>query len=288
VREFQYHDPESLEEASALLRELGPGARLMAGGTDVVPGIRLGKFAPSHIVSLRRVPGIRGVAFDGSTLTMGAASTLNDLIFSDIVCDHVPILSEVLGSIASHQVRNRATLGGNICNAAPSADSAPILIALDARCMTYSPDGEREVYLEDFFKGPGATALAPGEILTHIAVEKPASKTRCAYVKHKIREALEIAITGAAVAVTLSGDGTCEDARVVVGACAPTPVRCRGAEDVLKGSMLDGDTVVMAGDAAVEEISPIDDVRGSAWYRNEMTKVSLERAIEKALGGWKP
>jgi carbon-monoxide dehydrogenase medium subunit len=181
-------------------------------------------------------------------------------------------------------VRNLATLGGNICNAAPSADSAPILIAMGAKVGIFSTAGERKVPLEEFFKGPGATVLGPGEILTRVTVDKPAPGTGCGYVKHKIRETLEIAITGVAVAITVGDDGTCREARVVVGACAPTPIRARKAEELLKGTRLGQDDLRKAGEAAASEIAPIDDVRGSADYRREMTAVSLERAVEKALG----
>ncbi len=283
--ELRVHRPESLEEASRLLRELGDGARVLAGGTDIVPGMKLGKLRPAHLVSLGRVPGLDGVAFDGRTLKMGARCTLNDLMADDKVSGNLPMLCKVLGTIASHQVRNRATLGGNICNAAPSADSAPLLICLGARVGIYSADGEREVPLEGFFKGPGATDLQPGELVTHILVDRPPEGTRCAYVKHKIRESLEIAITGVAVALTLAPDGTCDDARVVVGACAPVPIRVPEAEDVLKGTKLETDNIRKAGEAAAERISPIDDVRGSAAYRRGMTAVSLERAVAGALKG---
>ena len=285
MSELGVHRPESLEEASRLLRELGDGARVLAGGTDIVPGMKLGKLRPAHLVSLSRVPGLDGVAFDGRTMRMGARCTLSDLMADDEVSGNLPALSKVLGTIASHQVRNRATLGGNICNAAPSADSAPLLICLGARVGIYSTDGEREVPLEDFFKGPGATDLQPGEIVTHILVDRPPEGTRCAYVKHKIRESLEIAITGVAVALTMAPDGKCQDARVVVGACAPVPLRVPEAEDVLKGTKLETDDIRKAGEAAAERISPIDDVRGSAAYRRGMTAVSLERAVAEALKG---
>jgi carbon-monoxide dehydrogenase medium subunit len=288
VRQFEYHQPGTLEEASGLLARLGAGAMVYAGGTDIIPRMRLKKLSPGHLVNIKRIPGLKGIDFDGKTLIIGALARLNDIIFSPVVAEHLPVLAGVCRGMASHQVRNLATLGGNLCNAAPSADAPPILIALGARVHIFSPSGKRELSLEEFFRGPGSVALAPGELLTHILVDRPPAEVRCAYYKHEIREALEIAITGVAVALTMGPDGTCRDARVVVAACAPTPLRARGAEGALRGTRLTKEDIRRAGEAAAGEISPIDDVRGSARYRREMTEVSLARAVGRALGGGGP
>ena len=283
--EFEFHQPASLEEASMLLRRLGPGAAILAGGTDIVPRMRLRKISPRHIVSIKRIAGLDGISFDGRTLHIGALARFNDILSSPVVGQHLPVLAGVAGMIGSHQVRNLATIGGNICNAAPSADSAPILVVLGARLRIYSLQGTRETPLEAFFRGPGAVHLAPGEILTRILVERPPPGVKVAYYKHEIREALEIAITGVAVAIEMDGDGVCRSARVAVGACAPTPVRARRAEDILKGSRLEMETVERAALAASEDISPIDDVRSCSRYRRDMTAISLGRAIDRAMGG---
>lgn len=285
MRPFSLHQPAALEEASRLLRELGPGAVVLAGGTDVIPRMRLKKMSPRHLVSIRRIKGLDGISFDGSTVHMGALARFNDLLFSPVIRVHLPVLAEVSAMIGSHQVRNLATIGGNICNAAPSADSAPILIALGARLRIFTPRGPRDTPLETFFKGPGSVDLAPGEILTRIMVEKPSPTVRASYYKYEVREALEIAITGVAVALDMTAEGVCRQARVVVAACAPTPVRARRAEAVLEGSRLEGDVLEKAAAAASGEISPIDDVRSCGQYRRDMTGVSLWRAIEKAQGG---
>ncbi|MDQ7779927.1 MAG: xanthine dehydrogenase family protein subunit M [Planctomycetota bacterium] len=282
MRHFEFHQPRTLKEASNLLGRLGPGAMVYAGGTDIIPRTRLKRLHPDHLVNIKRIPGLSGVQRKGNTLTIGALTTFNDIIFSDVVNSNLPILAEVARTIASHQVRNLATIGGNLCNAAPSADSAPILIALGAALSVCSPRGKRRVLLEDFFKGPGRPNLKRGEIVTHVLLKKPRPTVGCAYMKHKIRQSLEIAITGVAVALDFAG-GECRDARVIVGACAPTPVRARQAESLLKGSALGAQDLAAAADAVRKEISPIDDVRGSAEYRREMTALCLKRAAEIAV-----
>ncbi len=283
MKNFEFHQPVSLAEASKLLVKLGPGAVPYAGGTDIVPRMKLKKLRTDHLVNLKRIPGLAEIKLRGNTVSIGALTTFNDIIFSDIIKRNLPILAEVASGIASHQVRNLATIGGNLCNAAPSADGAPILIALGATVKTYFPKAGRQVPLENFFKGPGQTALKPGEIVTHILVKKPRPTVKCAYIKHKIRHSLEIAITGVAVAIDFA-DGRCRDARIVVGACAPTPVRAGKAESLLIGSPLSAADIEKAEAAASQEISPIDDVRGSAAYRREMTAVCLRRAVADIVG----
>jgi CO/xanthine dehydrogenase FAD-binding subunit len=284
-QDLEFHQPATLEEASRLLRQLGPGTIVYAGGTDVIPRMRLKKIAPRHLVNIKRISGLDGISFDGRTIHLGALARFNDIIVSPVVKQHLPVIADVSGMIGSHQVRNLATVGGNICNAAPSADSAPILIALGARLRIFSLQGARETPLETFFKGPGSVHLAPGEILTQILVDKPSPAIRAAYHKHEIREALEIAITGVAVALDISTEGVCRHASVVVAACAPTPVRARRAEAILEGSRLEADVIERAAEAASGDISPIDDVRGCSQYRRDMTGVALVRAIERAMGG---
>lgn len=267
-----------------MLVDLGDGAMVYAGGTDIIPRTKLKKLAPDHLVNIKGIDALKEIDFDGETLKLGALVRFNDIIFSDVIKEHFPILAEMSRSVASHQVRNLATVGGNICNAAPSADSVPILIALGARVNIYTTQGETDMPLEEFFKGPGEVDLQRGDILTHIVVKKPAENTGLAYQKHKIRQTLEIAIVGVAVALEMEGD-KCKDARVVVGAAAPIPIRCPKAEEILRGTQLKIKNVSKAGKAAAKEVSPIDDVRGSAEYRREMTRVCLKRAVRIAKKG---
>jgi len=280
---FEYHEPSILEEASRLVSELGDSAMIYAGGTDIIPKIRYKRIFPAHLINIKKIPQINEISYDNK-LSIGALATFNDICFSEVVQERYPILAEVCGHIASHQVRNLATIGGNICNAAPSADSPPILIVQNAKVELFHPTGSRSIQLEKFFKGPGEVDLRDGEILSAIIIPKPLPNTGHAYIKHTIRKSLDIAIVGVAVSVTLNDNGKCADARIVVGASAPIPLRTRDAEKYLIGTYLEPADVEAAGKAAASEIAPIDDVRGSRQYRIEMTKINLKRAVELAKG----
>ena len=283
LKTFEYHEPSTLEEASSLLSQLGPDALIFAGGTDIIPKIRYKRLAPKALVNIKRIPGLAGIE-QNEHLSIGALTTFNDICSSGIVCKWYPHIIEVFSDIASHQVRNLATLGGNICNAAPSADSPPILMAYDSEVEIFNGKGTRTLPLENFFKGPGETDLIRGEILVGVNIPEPKSRTGYAYVKHTVRESLDIAIVGVAVSITLDHENMCSDARIIVGASAPTPLRVREAEEKLIGTVLTPLDMENAGEAASNEISPIDDVRGSADYRREMTIVNLKRAVEIARG----
>jgi carbon-monoxide dehydrogenase medium subunit len=178
--------------------------------------------------------------------------------------------------MASVQIRSLATLGGNLCNAAPSADLAPILMALDATCLVAGPQGEREVPLEEFFTGPGQTALLPGELLTAVRIAPAAGPS--AYLKLAPRACMDIAVVGIGLALHLAG-GRCQHARIVLGAVGPTPLRARRAEEVLLGERLTAERIEQAADLAAEAAQPIDDVRGSAWYRRRMAATLTRRGL---------
>lgn len=283
LKTFKYHEPTTLEEASSLLSQLGPDALIFAGGTDIIPKIRYKRLSPGALVNIKRIPGLTAIKLN-EHLSIGALTTFNDICSSEIVRKRYPPIVEVFSDIASHQVRNLATLGGNICNAAPSADSPPILMAYDSEVEIFHGSGTRNLLLEDFFKGPGLTALKKGEILVRVNIPEPKSRTGYAYVKHTVRKSLDIAIVGVAVSITMNDNNICSDARIIVGASAPIPLRVKNAEKMLIGTALLPEDVENAGIAAAGEISPIDDVRGSADYRREMTIVNLKRAVEIARG----
>ncbi len=281
LKTSEYHEPATLEEASSLLSQLGPDAFIFAGGTDIIPKIRYKRLAPKALVNIKRIPGLAGIE-QNEHLSIGALATFNNICSSEIVRKRHPHIIEVFSDIASHQVRNLATLGGNICNAAPSADSPPILMAYDSKVEIFHGTRTRTMLLGDFFIGPGMTDLKEGEILVRVNIPEPKTRTGYAYVKHTVRESLDIAIVGVAVSITLNDNDICSDARIIVGASAPIPLRARVAEKLLIGTALSPSDIEKAGVAASKEISPIDDVRGSADYRREMTKVNLKRAVEKA------
>jgi CO/xanthine dehydrogenase FAD-binding subunit len=226
---------------------------------------------------------LRDIALNGE-LRLGACVTLTDLIRSPIIREHYPVLAKTASKMAGVQVRNLATVGGNLCNASPAADTAPPLIALNARAVIVGKNGERVVPLDEFFVGVGKSALAPGEMLREILVPRQDASMRASYTKLEHREAMDIAIVGVGVWVKsekLKGKSQkCEDVRIVLGAVAPTPVRARRAEEVLRGKELTEERIREAARVAVIEAQPIDDVRGSAWYRREMIEVLTRRQLD--------
>lgn len=186
--------------------------------------------------------------------------------------------------MASMQIRNLATIGGNLCNAAPSADLAPPLIALEGTAVIAGPDGERRILLDQFFLGPGQTALAPGELLVAVELPVPHPRAAAVYLKNSPRRAMDIAVVGVAAAIAWL-DRRCEVVRIVLGAVAPTPLRARRAENLLLGQEISQERVAEAARTAAQEAQPIDDVRGSAWYRRRMVDVLVRRALLQLAEG---
>lgn len=284
MKDFEYFAPTSVEEAVALLGRYGREARVLAGGTDLLVRMKLGHWNPRYIVNIKRIPGLREIVHEvGTGLRIGALSTLTDLINSPEVEAVCPVVAQAARTMAGVQIRNLATVGGNLCNAAPSADLAPPLIALDAQAYLVGQGGERIVPLGDFFSGPGHTVLAEDEILTAVVVPRPSSHTRATYLKLEHRQAMDIAVAGVAVALT-TRHTLCDDVRIVLGAVAPTPMRAKRAEAVLRGQTITEERIEEAGRVAAEESKPIDDVRASAWYRREIVKVLTRRGIRKLWG----
>jgi carbon-monoxide dehydrogenase medium subunit len=280
---FDYMRPTSVADACALLREAGGTARPLAGGTDILVQMREGKLRPAALVSLRDVPGLRSVRReqDGG-LTIGAATRLIDVETSpDVLRDHAALV-EAASWIGSVQVRDRATIGGNLCNAAPSADTAPILIAYGSSVTISDGRDERTLPLEDFFTGPGETVLEPGELLTAISVPPAPAHSHAKYYK-TFRSAMDCCTVGVAVLVVFAPDSkVVEEARVVLGAIAPTPIRAPRCEEMLRGKELDSALMASVGALAAEEARPIDDVRASAEYRRVLAEVLTKRALAAA------
>jgi carbon-monoxide dehydrogenase medium subunit len=279
MKAFEYFAPRSLAEATEVLAKYHGEARTVAGGTDLLLKMKAGRLSPKAIVNIKRVPELRGLTFN-SHLTLGALTTLEEIKQSSIIRERYPALSDAAATMASVQIRNLATVGGNLCNAAPSADLAPILIALNAAARLAGFKGERRIPLEDFFTGPGTTVLAPGELLVSLEVPPPAGPS--VYLKHSPREHMDIAVVGIGLALRgynpLSQE--CAEPRVVLGAVAPVPLRARRAEAELTGGPLAAERIDRAAKIAAEEAKPIDDVRGSAWYRRRMVAVLTRRGLE--------
>jgi CO/xanthine dehydrogenase FAD-binding subunit len=282
MREFDYVRPASLEEAcAALVCDDGP-VRPLAGGTDLLVQMRDGGLRPRRLVSLRDVPGLRFIRLnDDGSLAIGAATTLAAIEDSPEVRRYFPAIAEAASFIGSVQVRDRATIGGNLCNAAPSADTASILIAYGAVATISDGQGERTVPLEEFFTGPGQTVLRPGELLVDVVV--PPAPPGCFGKYYKtFRSAMDCCTVGVAVWSVFGDDGSLEDVRLVMGAVAPTPMRATACEGLLRGRRLDDELIAAVGQRAAEEIRPIDDVRASAEYRRVLADVLTKRALTAA------
>jgi carbon-monoxide dehydrogenase medium subunit len=291
LRAFEYHAPASLDEAISLLQQHGESARPLAGGTDLVVQMKESatKFPlPSHIVSLLRVPELRGIEFsDNDGLRIGAGVTMTKVADSPVIRDRYSAIAEGAALVGSHQTMNMATVGGNLCNAAPSAEIAPPLLAFEAEAVIVGPNGRRSLPLGEFFLGPGKTVLEPDELLAEVRVPVPPSSTGSAYIRHTPRKQMDIAVVGVGVVLTLAGERI-ERARVALGAVAPTPVRAQKAEAALEGQVASSEVFVRAAEAAAAECSPISDVRGSAEFRRHIVRVTTERmlrlAAERAKG----
>jgi len=281
---FDYLKATTVEEACSLLSQYKDKAKLIAGGTDLLVSMRRQRITPLYVVNIKTIPNLDYINYDGDGLRIGALAVLNDVESSPLVRHRFPVISYSAHQIGTPQIRNVATMVGNLCNAAPSADMAPSLIGLGAKAKLKGPEGQRVVALEEFFTGPGETTLQTGEMLIEIQVPNPPTNTQGAYLKLPARTAIGLAVVGTAAVVTLdSKDTSIVDIKIVLGAVAPTPIRAHKAENILKGKAIEDKLIEEAAQVAAEEAKPISDVRGTASYRKEMVKVLTNRAIRKAV-----
>ncbi len=246
--------------------------------------IKEGKLSPQYLISLRHLPGLGRIAYKDGELRIGTLVTHRMLELSPIIRKDFPILTDAVENIGSVQIRNVATIGGNIVNAVPSADGAIPLITLGAQVRMRGPKGERSMALEDIFIGPGQTLLEAGEILLEFVVPKLPPHTGGAYCKHTRRAAMELPILGVAARISLADDmKSCTEARIGLGVLAPTPMRAKNAEAVLKGKKVDDRILKKAGKVAAEECKARDSVRGEAWYRRAMVELLVPRMARVAM-----
>jgi carbon-monoxide dehydrogenase medium subunit len=281
MNSFDHFTPATLTEALSILSERNGNAAIIAGGTDLLLRMKNRCVKPGAVLNIKRIPELTSHSFDPTKgLRIGALTTLRDLTRSPLIRDRYPVLAQAAGLMASEQIRSLATVGGNLCNAAPSADLAPPLIALEAVACLVSLSGERQIPLADFFLGPGKSALQRGELLKEIIVPSPQGKTK--YLKHSPRAFMDIAIVGVAIRIHKK-ENLCQEARIVLGAVAPTPLQVRRAEETLRGQSLTEEQIAQAAQISAEECSPISDVRGAAWYRKRMIEVLVRRGIEATL-----
>ena len=279
MKGFEFFEPTTLAEASQLFAQ--EHAQLLAGGTDLVIGMKALTETPQSVISLQKIPGLTGVTAetDGS-ISIGAMTKVREVELSADIQEHHTALAEGASEIGSIQIRNLATIGGNIAHASPAADTVAGLLVADAQVDIASANGERTVPIDALFTGPGQTVLTPGEIITRFRLPNPASGSH--YIKHKIREVMDLAFIGVAAAVNLD-NGTITDARIGLAAVAPTPIRATEAENLLRGNELTAELLQQAGEAAAAAASPISDLRCSAEHRREMVDVLTKRTLQAAV-----
>ncbi|MDD5007389.1 MAG: xanthine dehydrogenase family protein subunit M [Syntrophorhabdaceae bacterium] len=280
--DFDYYAPATLKEACFNLARLDGDAKVLAGGTDLLPHMKNEVIAPKALVSLKEIQGMQEITYvPGRGVVIGAKATHNALVRSQVLRDRYPSISETAHSMANYQIRNRGTIGGNIVSAVPSADLPPILMALDASVVMAGPHGTRTIPLEQFFVGPRCSVIACDEILTDIVIPDQAA-TGSAYFKFGLRRSGALAVVGVAASIVVNETRVAQ-AHVVLGAVAPTPVRAFKAEQLLIGNSVTEALLEEVGRAAADECKPISDIRGSEEYRRDMVRVFTKRALRKAL-----
>jgi CO/xanthine dehydrogenase FAD-binding subunit len=283
---FAYHRPTTVAEACLLLaRE--PEAAILAGGTDLMVHLRQPwrERRPPAVVNLKRIPELARVEMSDRVIRLGALVSLSALEAHPVIGREYPVLPFTARYMGSPAVRNLATVGGNLCNASPAADLSPVLLTLDAEVGIAGPAGERRLALADFFRGPGVTVLGPGELLSWLEIPRKHATWRVRYERLDVRRAMDIAIVGVALALRLEPDGLVAEARVALGAVAPTPLRVPTAEAALIGERLDEPTIARVAAACQASARPIADVRAGAEYRREMVGALVRRGLGGVAAG---
>ena len=280
MKKFDYHMPETLKEAYGLMEKYQGKARYIAGGTDVIVRIKARALEPDALVSLRHIEELQGVHWNGG-LRLGSMTLFRDMERDIEITRKYPALAQAVRVLANPQVRNVATIGGNLANAAPSADCAPPLLVLEAALTLEGPGGTREVSMEDFFTGPGKTSLKSTEVLKAISIPGLNQGTGSAFLKAG-RVSQDISLINAAALVVMDG-AVCTTCRLAAGAVAPVPLRLKKAEQAVEGQKITPDLLEHVKGLAEEEVTPITDVRSTAEYRRVMSGVLVKRAIAQAV-----
>ena len=281
MQSFDYRRVCSLQEAfdAASSREV---SAFLAGGTDLLVQIKQGKRIPQHVVDVKGIREMDGLTISENACSIGALTTIRALETDPSVAEKVPLLAQAASKLGSVQVRHRATVGGNLCNASPSADMAPVLLALDAQAIIFGKQGQRNIELVDFFLGPGVTGLNDGELLARLEI--PMTHGRCGSVYYKVstRNAMDLAFVGVAVLIEVDDRERVVKARVALGAVAPTPIRVPQAEKLLEGGVVNREAAQASAELAARYCDPISDIRASAEYRREMVKALCEKGLVAA------
>jgi CO/xanthine dehydrogenase FAD-binding subunit len=279
---FDHIAPKTIEEACSMLMLHKDKARVIAGGTDILPKMKNKEFTLQYLIGLKAIPGLGYIKYDHNVgLRIGAMATLAQVANSQVVIKKFPLLHEAILQMASVQVRNLGTVTGNLCSAVPSADTAPPLIVLGAKAELVGPGKKRVVPVEDFFVGPEITVLKEGELMAEIQVPELPPNSGGAYLKFSQRRAMDLAVVGVAAIVILD-DGVCKDVKIGLGAVAPTPMRAKRAEEILRGKALGDKVIENAAETAMKEARPRSSIRGSEAYKRKIVGVLTRRALKQA------
>ena len=307
MKKFDYFRPKTFEEALTLLAQYGEKAKLIAGGTDVIVMIKQKAMTPDVLISLQGIPGLNQMKYNGS-LSIGPMVIHRAIEKSEVIKKNFSALADAVDYLGSVQIRNVATIGGNICTAAPSADTATPLLVLGTQVKIKNPKEERTLPIEEFFKGPGETALKTGEMVQELLIPKLLPNTGSAYYKLQRRLALDLPILGVSVLLSLDRNKVtcsdmlctaspistilhkmeedeiiCKDVRIALGVAAPTPMRALKAEVLLRGKKLSDELLEEVANTASQEAQPRDSLRGEAWYRKDMVRVLVKRMAMKSI-----
>jgi len=307
MKKFDYFRPKTFEEALTLLAKYGEKAKLIAGGTDVIVMIKQKAIAPDVLISLQGIPGLDQMKYNGS-LSIGPMVTHRAIEKSEVIRKNFSALADAVDYLGSVQIRNVATIGGNVCTAAPSADTATPLLVLGTQVKIKNLKEERTLPIEEFFKGPGESVLKTGEMVKELSIPKPLPNTGSAYYKLQRRLALDLPILGVSVLLSLDRNKVtcsdmlctaspissilhkmeedeiiCKDVRIALGVAAPTPMRALKAEALLRGKKLSDELLEEAANIASQEAQPRDSLRGEAWYRKDMVRVLVKRMAMKSI-----
>ena len=307
MKKFDYFKPKTVEEALTLLAKYEEKSKLIAGGTDVIVMIKQKAMAPEVLISLQGIPGLDQIKYNGS-LTIGTMVTHRAIEKSEIIRKNFSALADAVDYLGSIQIRNVATIGGNICSAAPSADTATPFLVLGTQVKIKNLKEERTLPIEEFFKGPGESALKPGEMVKELLIPRPLPNTGSAYYKLQRRLALDLPILGVSVLLSLDQNKItcsdllctaspissilhkmeedeiiCKEVRIALGVAAPTPMRAVRAEALLRGKKLSDELLEEVAETASQEAQPRDTLRGEAWYRRDMVRVLVKRMAMKSI-----
>jgi aerobic carbon-monoxide dehydrogenase medium subunit len=281
---FTLAEPESISHACELLRQ-DEKARVIAGGTDLLVNMKRGVTSAGLLISLDKISELHTMQMPGrANLAIGPMVTVAEVASSGLVMADFPVLANAAGKLGSMQIRNRATIGGNVCTARPAGDTIGPLVAYGASARISNGSSERTETFERLYKGPGQTTVKHDEVLTSIMLKKPAPHTTGSYIKYTIRNAMEIALVSVTTLLTMDGD-ICRNARVVLGAVAPTFVRCEVTEGFLVGKKVTPEVAAAAGKLVIDACSPITDLRATADYRRDLVQKLVERSILESASG---